>query len=81
VLHHADVRSPIPGDWDAGLAGDNTGHAGGPEQLVAQVRVDELLRVAEECQAGSDVGRGRGDELGQGLGIVGRDKRVRERRA
>jgi hypothetical protein len=81
VLHAPDVGGPVARDRDLGIAAQHAGHARDPEQLVAEVAVDELVDVAEVLRQLPGLGEGRRDELDQRLGIVGGDVRVRQRRA
>ena len=80
-LHPADVRRTVFGDRDALVALDRARHAGRPEQLVAQVPIDELVQVAEVLGQFPGLGKGRRHQLDQRLGIVGRDVLVGQRRA
>ena len=80
-LHPADVRRTVLGDRDAGVAGDGTRHARRPQQLVADVAVDELVQVAEVLGEFPGFGEGRRDQLDQRLGVVGGQVLVGERRA
>ena len=47
VLHAADVRAAVVRDRDLGVAAEHAGHARDPQQLVAELAVDELVDVAE----------------------------------
>ena len=80
-LHRADVRAAVLGDRDALVALDGAGHAGRPQQLVADVAVDELVQVAEVLGQLPGLGERRRDQLDQRLGVVGGQVLVAERRA
>ena len=80
-LHLAAVRAAVLRDRNALVALDRAGHAGGPEQFLAEVAVDELVQVAEVLRELPGVRKGRRDQLDQGLGVVSRERGIRERRA
>ena len=81
VLHAADVRAAVAGDRDLGVVLDPAGHAGRPEQFLAQLAVDELVDVAEVLLQFPGARERRRHELDQGFRVVGRDVRVGQRRA
>src|SRR5581483_10610225 len=80
-LHHPDVRAAVVGDRDVFVTRDRARHAGRPQQLAAQVAVDELVQVEKVLQQLPRGREGGGDELDQSLGIVGRDVLAGQRRA
>ena len=80
VLHAADVRAAVAGDRDLAVVLDPAGHAGRPEQFLAQLAVDELVDVAEVLLQFPGARERRGHQLDQGFRIVSRDVRVGERR-
>jgi hypothetical protein len=96
-LHHPAVahQQPVPVDvLDAPLVGvakacdrhrrltaDDARHRRRPQQLIAQVRIDELMQVAQVLQQFLVVVEGRRDQLDQRFGIVGGDVRIGQRRA
>ena len=80
-LHAADVRAAVLRDRDARVAIDRARHLGGPQQLVAEVLVDELVQVEQVLQQLPGRAESRRDQLDQRFGIIGGDVLVRERRA
>ncbi len=80
-LHPPDMGAAVLRERDVRVALDRGGHARGPQQLIAQVAVDELVQVQQVLQQLPGRREGGRDELDQGLGIVGRDVLVGERRA
>ena len=81
VLHPADVRGPVFGDRDVRVLVDRAGHAGRPQELVAELAVDELVDLAEVLLQLPGARERRRHELDQGFGVVGRDVRVGQGRA
>ena len=81
VLHAADVRTAVLGQRDARVAIERAGHAGGPQQFVINVPVGELVQVQQVLQQLPGLGHRRCDQFEQGLGVVGRDLRIGQRRA
>src|SRR6185437_14679284 len=69
------------GDGNVLVPGDRPRHAGGPQQLAAEMAVDELVQVEEVLQQLPSGGERRRDQLDQRLGIVGRDVLTGERGA
>ena len=63
------------------LAAYDARHRRRPQQLLAQVRIDELVQVAQVLQQFLVVVEGRRDQLGQRFRIVGGDVRIGQRRA
>ena len=80
-LHAPDVRPAVLGDRNAGVAVDDRRHRRRPQQLIAEVLVDELVQVEQVLQQLPGSAEGRRDQLDQRLGIVGGDVLVGERRA
>ena len=80
VLHAGHVRGPVLRDRNALITVDRARHAGCPEQLVADVAIDELVQVAEELGEFPGLRKGGRHQLDQRLGVVGGDVVVRERR-
>ena len=66
---------------NARVAVDDRRHRRRPQQLVAQVLVDELVQVEQVLQQLPARAEGRRDQLDQRLGIVRGDVFVGERRA
>jgi hypothetical protein len=81
VLHPANVRGAVARDGDLAVAADDAGHAGDPQELVAELPVHELVDVAEILLQLPGARERRRDELDERFRIVGRDEGVRERRA
>ena len=80
-LHAPDVRCAELRQRNAGIAVDTARHAGRPQQLLAQVLVDELVDVAQVLQQLPGLAERRGHQLDQRLGEIGGDVFVGERRA
>ena len=81
VLHAADIRTAVVRDRDLGVAAEHAGHARDPEQLVAELPIDELVDVAEVLLEFPGPVERRCHELDQGFRVVGRDVRMGQRRA
>ena len=80
-LHAPDVRGAVLRDRNVRVALDGPGHARRPQQLIAQVAVDELVQVEQVLQqlpARRESGR---HQLDQRFGIIRRDVLVGERRS
>ena len=69
------------GDGNVLIALDGAGHAGGPQQLIAQVAVNELVQVQQVLQQLPAAGKCRRHQLNQRFGKVRRDVYIRQRRA
>ena len=76
VLHLRHVGGAIAAIGSSSSLADLAGHAGGPEQLIAQVAIDELVQVQQVLQQRPVIGKRRGDQLDQRFGIVGGDVRM-----
>src|SRR5690625_3229369 len=77
VLHAADIGCAVFCDRYAGIATDYAGHAGGPEQLITDVAINERVQIAQEIEQLSRLRQRRSNELEQRLGIIGCQVRVR----
>jgi hypothetical protein len=77
-LHGRGVRCPVIGQRDAGTALEHAGHAGRPDQLLAEMAIDIGMDVDQEAQHLVHVRRRRCDELQERFGEVGRDVRMRQ---
>src|SRR5690606_644349 len=80
LFHAADVGASVASDRNALLAFEYAGHARGPQQLRAEMAVDELMQIAQILQQLPGLGKRGRDELDQRFGIVGRDVLVSQRR-
>ena len=80
-LHVPDVRAAVLRQRDVLVALDGARHAGRPQQLLAQVAVDELVQVEQILQQLPALRERRRHQLDQRLGIVGGDVLVGERGA
>jgi hypothetical protein len=80
-LHAPDVGGAVLCDRDTGITVDGAGHAGGPEQFLTDVAIDELVQVAEKLGEFPGLGERRRDEFDQRLGIVRRQMLVRQGRS
>ena len=81
VLHAADVRAAVARDRDLAVVPDPAGHAGRPQELVAEFAVDELVDVAQVLLQLPGSRERRGHELDQGFRVIRRDVRVGQCRA
>ena len=79
-FHPRHIGAAVLGHRNAVVTIDNAGHAGGPQQLVAEFAVGEAVDVGQGLQAVFDAGVHRGNEFQQRLGIIGGDGGVGQRR-
>ena len=70
------VRWPIARDRHVLIAAQFAGHRAGPQQLIADAPVDELMQVAQVVEQCGVIGEGRRDQLDERFGIIGRDVRI-----
>src|SRR5207302_8551528 len=80
-LRAADVRGAVAPDRDLVVRREVGRHARAPQDLLADVAVDDLVDPGELLQARVDAVVHSGDQLELRLAEVGGDVRVRERRA
>ncbi len=80
-LHAADVRRTVAGQRNPIVPRQCARHACRPQHLIVEFRVDELVDVAKTLQRLPGIRECRRDELQEGLGKIGRDVTIRERRA
>ena len=80
-LHSPDIRAAELRQRNAGIALEGAGHAGRPQQFLAQMPVHELMDVAQVLQQLPCFAERRGHQLDQRFGIVGSDVLVGERRS
>src|SRR3979490_116910 len=81
ALRTTDVGAAVAAQGYLVVRGQPAGHARGPEQLVADRAVDDLVDLGELPEGGAGVGMNAGDELDLRLAEVGGDVRMGERRA
>ena len=80
-LHPADVGAPEAADGNRFVSRQSTGHARGPQQLIADGSEDDLVDLGQLPGAILRADLNAGDELELRLAEIGRDVRVLERGA
>ena len=80
-FHPPDIGIAELREGNAGIAVDGAGHAGGPQQLIIEVAVHELMDVAQILQQLPGLAERRSDQFDQRLGEIRGDMFVGERRA
>ncbi len=81
LLHASYVRAAITRDRNTRIAVDDARHAGGPQQLLAKMAIDELMQIAQVLQQLPRLAECRRHQLDQRFGVIRRDVLVRERGA
>src|SRR5690554_157081 len=72
MLEHADVGGAVPGDRNVVIPGrEYAGHGLGPQQLVAQLAIDEAMDTVQFAEQLVNIPGHRSDQLDQRLGVIG----------
>ncbi|CAJ5962074.1 Uncharacterised protein [Burkholderia pseudomallei] len=80
-LQPPDVRRAVVRDRDFVVGRQQARHRIGPQHLVAERRVDVAMQLVEPLERRRRVALRRRDQLDERLRIIGRQRRMRERRA
>ncbi len=79
-LQAADVRRAVIGDRDLVVGRQQARHRVVPQHLVAERCIDVAMQIVEALERERGVALGGRDQFDQRFGIVGRQRRMRERR-
>ena len=80
-FHFRRVGRAVARDTDAGVTLDHAGHAGGPQDFILELAVDERLGIVETGQRIAKMVERRGHHFEQRLGVIRGDARMGQRRA
>ena len=79
MLQFTQVGAAVLSDGDAHFPLQNTGHGAGPDQFVVHLLISKAMGNIQMCHGFMSAGEYLGNKFQQGFGIIGGNKRVRQR--